>query len=89
MPIIKAEKIPVKGTSISDAIAQVCLYYPQYTFKEAQKLPDKRVRHLLLIAEKERARFLYDLTLIVDAPHTKKKRGVKKMLQYFKKVLDK
>jgi len=43
---------------------------------------------MLRVAEKENARKMYQLMQIVSAPQTKKGTGVKKMLDYFKDIIE-
>lgn len=69
-------------------LAQVCYYYPQYTLKEAQKLPYRDVKLLLNVAMKMKAMEYYNLTQISAAPHTKGGKGVTKLSEHFKKVAD-
>lgn len=86
---LKAQKIPRKKTSLDDVIARFCYYFPQYTFADAKKkLPYRRVMQMLRVAEKERAAFLFELTNIAAAPHTKKGQGVKKLLDIYRKIFE-
>jgi len=87
VPVIKAQPVPKSknsSSSVEDTLALFCFYFPQYTYAQSKRMPYKRVARMLRIAERERARFLYDLTNIAAAPHTHKGQGVKKMLNYFK-----
>jgi len=89
MAFIRAQKIPEKIESPEVTLARFCFYFQQYTFHQARKLPYKYVVLMLSSAEKERARFLYDLTNAISSPHTKKGAGVKKMLDYCRSIIDK
>lgn len=88
MPTFKASKIPRPEIDIDEQLARLCFYYPQYKFLEAAKLPAKRVRLLLTVAMKERARFLFDLTQAIAAPHTTKGKGVKSVGDYFRSIIE-
>lgn len=88
MATIKVQKIPQKTETADDVLARFCCYFPQYTFAQARKIPYKRVRQMLRIAEIQRARFLRDLTMIVVAPHSRRGSDVKKLLQYFTSIIE-
>lgn len=88
MPVIRVQKVPKKTESAEDTLARFCFYFQQYTYKEAQALPFRRVMKLLKIAKRERARQMYELTQIAAAPHTDKGVGVKKMLKYFQEQVE-
>lgn len=88
MATIKAKKIPQKKISNDDLLAKFCYHYQQYKYSEAKKLPYKRVIKMLRVAEKEQARFLFELTQIATAPHTKKGAGVKSLLDRYKSMID-
>lgn len=87
MVVVSAQKIPKKKITPEDTLATFCFYFQQYTYNEARKLPFIRVKKMLEIAEKERARFMYDLVQVVSAPHTKRGIGVRNMLKYFKDII--
>lgn len=86
MAVIKAQRIPRKVESSEDIIAKFCYHYSQYTFAQARKLPYKRVKHLLNIALKEKAKEMYLMTQIVSAPHSKS--GVRKVLKYLEDIME-
>jgi len=88
MPIIKAKKVPSKTESVEDILALFCYHFPQYTFQAARRIPNKRIRQMLRVAKREQAVFLHHLTGIASAPHTKKGSGVKKMLKYFRDIIE-
>jgi hypothetical protein len=69
-----------------DIWATVAYYYPQYTLKEARKLPARDIKLLIKIARKLEAEKMFNLTQIVAAPHTKKGEGVKKLSEHFKRL---
>ena len=87
MAVIKVQKAPKSKVEKDDVIARFCFYFPQYKYSEAKKLPYKRIKSMLDVAQKERAIFMYELTQIVAAPNTKKGSGVKKMLEYYKGII--
>lgn len=89
MVVIHAQKIPHKELDPEDILATFCFHFQQYSYLDAKRMPFKRILQMLKIAEKERAKVMYDLTQIASAPHTKKGSGVKKLLDHFKKIMDK
>lgn len=66
--------------------ATVAYYYPQYTLKEASKLPARDIKLLIKTAKKLEAQKMFNLTQIAAAPHTKKGEGVKKLSEHFKRL---
>lgn len=90
--VVKVQQIPQSEKNDSfDAetiLATFCYYYPQYTFKQAKKLPYKRVKLMLDIALRQRNIFLMNLTRIVAAPHTKDMELVNTLLREFTELLD-
>lgn len=88
---VKSLHEPVDENSdaeVVDLLTRVCYFYPQYTIDEAEKLADSQVRALLFQAEKQRAIELYNQTLIAAAPHTKKGKLVKKLIEQYKKIAE-
>lgn len=73
-------------TSDRDIWATVAYYYPQYTLKEASKLPARDIKLLIKTAKKLEAQKMFNLTQIAAAPHTKKGEGVKKLSEHFKRL---
>jgi hypothetical protein len=67
--------------------ATVAYYYPQYTLKQVAKLPYRDVYLLLKTANRIEAERMYNLTQIASAPHSKKGKGVKDLLDHFRKIL--
>lgn len=88
MPAIKAQRVPKDVEPIEDTIARFCYYFPQYNFQQARQLPYKRITQMLRIAVKEQAREMWQLTQVVAAPHVKGGKGVSKMLEYFKGIIE-
>lgn len=88
MAVIRVQKVPKKTESAEDLICRFCFYFPRYSYQEARQLPHKRIVKMLKIAREEKARFLHDLTESIAAPHTKKGKGVNKMLKYFKDIIN-
>jgi hypothetical protein len=90
MPVVKAQKIPVIESehSVEDELALFCYYFPQYTYRQAQGMPAIRIRQMIGAVEKQHARRMHDLVLIVAAPHSSKKGTIKNMLEYFKKLAE-
>ena len=67
--------------------ATVAYYYPQYTLKQVEKLPYRDVLLLLKTAARVEAERMYNLTQIASAPHSKNGKGVKALLDHFRKIL--
>lgn len=88
MAVIKVASIPKKSVSKRELYATLCYYYPQYTLKEASKLPGRDVTLLLKTAQKMEAIKMMNLTQIAAAPHSKNGRSVKKIADYFKRIID-
>jgi hypothetical protein len=86
MAVIEVAKAPSKSNSKREIYAQVCYYYPQYTLKEVETLPQRDVTLLLQVANKIEGLKMLNLTQIAAAPHTKNGSGVKKLTSHFKKV---
>lgn len=88
MAIIKPQRLSPKdkGASKRELYATVCYYYPQYTLKDVAKLPARDVSLLLKTAQKRQAEYLHNLTLIAQAPHSKKQANVKRLVEHFKKL---
>ena len=89
---IKAQEInPIKDTKMSKrkTWASVCYYYPQYTLEDVSDMSLRDIRLLLSTAKKIEAQKMLELTQIVASPHTKKGKGVKKLIDYYKSKIDK
>lgn len=85
---IKAQKVPKKKVSIDDVLATFCYKYPQYTFKQAENMPFKRVMQMLKVAKRIEAEKMIELVNIAAAPHTKKGQGIKNIIEYYKGVIN-
>nr|DAO33664.1 MAG TPA: hypothetical protein [Caudoviricetes sp.] len=83
-----AQPVPSSEDTTSDREiwATVAYYYPQYTLKEASKLPARDIKLLIKTAKKLEAQKMFNLTQIAAAPHTKKGEGVKKLSEHFKRL---
>lgn len=88
MTIVKVQKIPHPQESVEDILATFCYYFPQYTFYLARQLPYKRIKKMLNVVRKEKARDMYILTQVVASPNTKDGSGVKKMLEYLEGIIN-
>lgn len=84
---IKTQKVPTKKISVDDVLATFCYKFPQYTFKQAENMPFKRVLQMLKVSKKIDAEKMIELVKIVSAPHTKKGQGVKSAIEYYKGVI--
>lgn len=90
MPKITVQKVP-KSKKQQDPrrlLAELCYYYPQYNLRQAKKLPYKDVNLLLKTAKSLEAMNYINLTNISVAPHTKNGKGVKKLIDQFKAVIN-
>lgn len=67
--------------------ATVAYYYPQYTMKDVEQMPFRDVLLLLKTATRIEAERMYNLTQIASAPHSKNGKGVKQLLDHFRKIL--
>ena len=79
---------PKKESSNRELYASVAFYYPQYTLKQVSKLPYRDVVLLLETARRINAERFLTLTHIATAPHTKDGKGVKELINQFKKIID-
>lgn len=88
MAKVKVQKVTSKGSSLSkrELYATVCYFYPQYTLKQVAKLPARDIKLLIKTAQKQQAAYMHNLTLIAQAPHSKKQANVKKLIEHFKKL---
>ena len=91
MADFKPQKVESKSSQLSkrELYAQVAYYYHQYTLKEVAQLPYRDIVLLLRIAQREQASYMHNLTLIAQAPHSKKQSNVKKLVEHFKKLAGK
>lgn len=89
--IVAKSICPIKDKEVRkrEIWASICYYYPQYTLKEASLLSKRDIQLLLSTAQKLEAVKMKNLVQIVVAPHTKKGEGVKKLLDYYQKEIDK
>lgn len=88
MAEIKVKKVTAnnKGISKREVYATVCYHFQQYKLTDVEALPYRDVQLLLKTAQREQAAFLHNLTLIAQAPHSKKQQNVKKLIEHFKKL---
>lgn len=88
MAEIRPQKVTsqARGISKRKLYAKICYYYPRYSLQEAQVLPFRDVMLLLKTAQEEQAALMHNLTLIAQAPHSKKQMNVKKLVEHFKKL---
>lgn len=68
--------------------ALVAYHYPQYKLEDVEKMPYRDVDLLLSTVRRIEAERLYNLTMIASAPHSDKGKGVKNLLEHFKKALN-
>lgn len=88
--IIKVKKAPQKTPQFNseEIIATFCYHFPQYTYKEAEKMPFSRISKMLKVVRKERSKLMLDLLQVVSAPHTKDGKGIDELLQYHREILE-
>lgn len=86
--VAKSVHSEVKRKTNRELWAEICYYYPQYTLKEASRLPIRDIKLLLKVAERIKAEDKYDLVQIASAPHTEKGKGVKQLSDYFKRKME-
>ena len=90
--IIEAQSIPKAKPSKDgsrELYATVAFHYPQYTLNDVAELPYRDVKLLLKIAERINADKYLTLTQIAASPHTEKGKGVKNLIDHFKKIMEK
>lgn len=89
MADIKVQKVPraeQPRLSKRTIYATVCYHFPQYTLKEVAALPYRDVQLLLKTAQQQQAAYFHNMTLISQAPHSKKQQNVKKLVDHFKRL---
>tara|TARA_B100001245_G_C22893621_1_gene430831 strand:- start:591 stop:896 length:306 start_codon:yes stop_codon:yes gene_type:complete len=67
--------------------ATVAYHYPQYKLEDVEVMPYRDVVLLLKTAEKIEASRMHNLTMIASAPHSKDGKGVKSLMEHFRKIL--
>lgn len=82
------QKVPKKIISSEDQLMLFCYKFSRYTFAQARKMPYTRILKMLKAARKEDARRMFEITQIVAAPHSKKGELIKKMLEYYKDIME-
>lgn len=82
--VIHVAQIPkpeVSKSETRETLARLCYFYPQYTLRQARRLPYRDVVLLLNTVRRQQAEDYYALTQIAAAPHTKT--GVQSLLDIF------
>lgn len=82
----EAIKIP-SYDDIESLIGTLCYYYPQYTFKQAEQLPLRRIISLLKVASQQQALYYKNMTQIIAAPHSKKATNVRKLIDHYNGII--
>lgn len=89
---VEAQAIPRPSRKSADGsrelFATVAFHYPQYTLKDVEALPYRDVKLLMKIAERINADKYLTLTQIAASPHTEKGKGVKNLIDHFKKIIE-
>lgn len=88
MATIPVAPIPKRKIKSRELLAEFCYYYSRYSFQEAKLLPAKDVFLLLNKARQKDAERYLHLTQIAAAPHTKKGRGVKKLINQYQRIIN-
>ena len=88
MKIAKAQKIPVKNAepTVEELLARFCYYYQQYTYKQAENLPYKRVVQMLKVARQEQAKEWYNLARAYASSQSKD--GFKNYMSELKEIIN-
>jgi hypothetical protein len=87
MPEIRVKKAPRRGVDPDEILYRFCYLFPQYTYKQAAELPYKRVKGMLIAAEREWARRMVDIVNANCAPHGKKGSATK-LLDHYRKIAE-
>lgn len=66
--------------------ARICFYYSQYTLQDVARMPYRDVALLLKVADQIEAGRMYNLTMIASAPQSKNGKGVKTLMEHFRKI---
>lgn len=85
MAIVSVAKSAQPDVSPDEVLAMFCYYFPAYTYKQARQMPERRVTLMLKTALREKARHYLELTKIMAAPHTEKGRGVKQLVEHYRR----
>lgn len=93
MAIIKVKKVPKteRKIDIDDILARFCYYFPQYTFKQAQKMPAMRIRKMLKSARAEHRANMYEFLfeLVQTIPVMNSQEHYNKMLNKYEDLITK
>jgi hypothetical protein len=84
---VQSTSSPVEHQDVTELLASLCYYYPQYTLSQASKLPLKTVLLLLKVARQHEAVKYHNLTQIAAAPHTNKGAGVRKLSSHYENIM--
>lgn len=88
MAEIQVAQVDKPKSSKRELYATVCYYYG-YKLDYVQALPARDLYLLQKVAQKQEANKFMNLTNIAAAPQTEKGRGVKKLIDYYKGVINK
>ena len=88
MAVIQVAKADVPKIKKRELYATICYHYG-YTLSYVQDMPARDLYLLYKVANKIEAARMYSLTNIAAAPHSAKGRGVQKLLQYYKGIMQK
>jgi len=87
---VRAAKAEVTNPAFGEnrlLYATVAYHFPQYTLEDVEKLPYRDVVLLLKTANRIEAERMYNLTMIASAPQSKNGKGVKTLMEHFRKIL--
>ena len=91
---VEVQSIPSGSTSYPNSdsnqnrklYATVAYHFPQYRLEEVEGMPYRDVALLLNTAQEIEASRMYNLTMIASAPQSENGKGVKALLDHFKKI---
>lgn len=87
---IHAAKVEANGSTFGEnrtLYAIVAYHYPQYTLKDVEDMPYRDVALLLRTAEQIEAGRMFNYTMIASAPQSKNGKGVKTLMEHFRKII--
>ncbi len=88
MAVIQVAKADIPKIKKRELYATICYHYG-YTLPYVQDMPARDLYLLYKVANKIEAARMYSLTNIAAAPHSKKGQSVKKLLSYYKEMVNK
>lgn len=87
---VREAKLEVQNPALGEnrrLYATIAYYFPQYKLQDVEEMPYRDVVLLLNTAQRIEAEKMYNLTMIVSAPHSKNGKGVKTLMEHFRKII--